>query len=65
MRYEIRLEGLLDDGWTDWFDALVREGEGVTLLVCSVSDQAALFGILRKVRDLGVPLLSVYRVPDS
>jgi hypothetical protein len=63
MRYEIRLEGLLGDEWANWFGdlALVREGEGVTLLICPVADQAALFGILRKVRDLGMPLLSVYR----
>ena len=67
MRYEIRLEGLLGDEWADWFGdlALVREGEGVTLLTCCVADQAALFGILRKVRDLGMPLLSIYRVADQ
>jgi hypothetical protein len=64
MRYEIRIEGLLEDGWADWLGelALVREGEEVTLLTCSVPDQAALFGILRKVRDLGLPLLSVNRI---
>ena len=66
MRYEIRLEGLLGDEWADWFGdlTLVREGGGVTLLICDVADQAALFGVLRKVRDLGIPLLSVNRVPD-
>jgi hypothetical protein len=66
MQYEIRLEGILDHDWACWFGALalVREGEGVTLLICSVPDQTALFGILRKVRDLGMPLLSVYRVPE-
>jgi hypothetical protein len=66
MRYEVRLEGLLGDEWADWFGdhALVREGEGVTLLTCDVADQAALFGILRRVRDLGMPLLSIYRVSD-
>jgi hypothetical protein len=65
MRYEIRLEGLLDDEWADRFGAvaLAHEGDGVTLLTFSVADQAALFGILRKVRDLGMPLLSVSRVP--
>jgi hypothetical protein len=64
MRYEIRLEGLLGDCWADWFGALalVRDGEGVTLLICSVTDQAALFGILKKVRDLGMPLLSLNRM---
>jgi hypothetical protein len=66
MDYEIRLEGELGDEWAAWFDglALVREGEGVTLLICSVADQAALFGLLKKVRDLGLPLLSLYRVAD-
>jgi hypothetical protein len=63
MEYEIRLEGLLGDEWADWFEGivLVREGEGVTLLTCSVPDQAALFGILKRVRDLGMPLLSLHR----
>jgi hypothetical protein len=66
MEYEIRIEGELGDAWADWFEglALVREGEGVTLLTCCVPDQAALFGLLRKVRDLGLPLLSLYRVSD-
>ena len=64
MRYEIRLEGHMDDGWADWFGALalVHEREGVTLLICSVADQAALFGILKKVRDLEMPLLSLHRI---
>ncbi|HUW39930.1 MAG TPA: hypothetical protein VMV90_02900, partial [Rectinemataceae bacterium] len=64
MDYEIRLEGLLGEEWAEWFEssALVREGEGVTLLVCDLADQAALFGLLRKVRDLGLPLLSVHRL---
>jgi hypothetical protein len=67
MDYEIRIEGELGDEWADWFGelALVREGEGVTLLCCSVADQAALFGILRRVRDLGLPLLSVFRIEES
>jgi len=66
MEYEIRLEGELGDEWARRFEglALVREGEGVTLLTCSVADQAALFAILRRVRDLGMPLLSLYRIAD-
>ncbi|HCM27186.1 MAG TPA: hypothetical protein DIC34_11685 [Treponema sp.] len=66
MRYEIRLEGHLGDDWADWFGGLVlvQEGEGTTRLICSVADQAALFGILKKVRDLGMPLLSLVRVHD-
>jgi hypothetical protein len=64
MHYEIRIEGELGAEWADWFEglAIVREGEGVSLLTCSVADQAALFGILKRVRDLGMPLLSVYRI---
>lgn len=64
MDYEIRIEGELGDEWAGWFGdlALVREGEGVTLLSCSVADQAALFAVLRKVRDLGLPLLSLQRI---
>jgi hypothetical protein len=59
--YEIRLKGHLDDRWVDWFDGLTitREDNGETLLTGSVVDQAALHGLLRKVRDLGLPLISV------
>lgn len=66
MRYEIRLEGLLCDEWAKRFGDLtfIREAEAITLLICPVIDQAELFGILRKVRDLGIPLLSVNRVPS-
>jgi hypothetical protein len=64
MRYEIRLKGHLGVEWADQFEALnlVREGGDVTLLICSLADQAALFGILKKVRDLGIPLLSVKQI---
>ena len=64
MHYEIRIEGELGEEWADWFEglAIVREGEGVSLLTCSVADQAALFGILKRVRDLGMPLISIYRI---
>ena len=59
--YEIRIKGHLDDKWADWFDGLTitRADNGETLLTGSVLDQAALHGLLRKVRDLGMPLLSV------
>ena len=62
--YEIRIQGHLDDGWTDWFSGLTLtlEGNGNTLLAGPVVDQAALHGLLRKVRDLGMPLISVIRV---
>jgi hypothetical protein len=60
-RYEIRLEGHLDDRWSVWFgDAVITlEDNGDTLLTGPVADQAALHGLLKKVRDLGLPLLSV------
>lgn len=61
---EIRVKGHLDNRWTDWFDGLTitREENGDTLLAGPVVDQAALHGILRKVRDLGLPLVSVMHV---
>ena len=59
--YELRLEGHLDEHWSTWFDgmALVREDDGTTTLRGSVADQAALHGLLAKVRDLGTTLISV------
>lgn len=65
--YQIRLKGHLDHQWTDWFGglAITLEDNGDTLLTGPVLDQAALHGLLRKVRDLGMPLLSVICVePD-
>lgn len=67
MIYQIRLKGHLAQRWTEWFDGLtVTLGEdGNTLLTGPVVDQAALHGLLKKVRDLGLPLLSVNFVdPD-
>jgi hypothetical protein len=59
--YEIRLKGHLDDRWADWFEGLTitLEEDGTTLLTGPVVDQAALHGLLKRVRDLGIPLLSV------
>ena len=64
MIYQIRLKGHLGGQWTDWFEGLTitLEDNGDTLLTGPVADQAALFGLLRKVRDLGMPLLSVMEV---
>jgi hypothetical protein len=65
--YEIRIKGHLDDKWAAWFEGLTltREDNGETLLTGPVGDQAALHGLLRKVRDGGMPLVSVMRVkPD-
>jgi hypothetical protein len=62
--YQIRVNGHLGPQWMDWFDGLTitREENGDTLLTGPVIDQAALHGILKKVRDLGMPLLSVNSV---
>ena len=60
-RYHIKIKGHLQPCWQDWFDGLtiIQVDDGNTLLTGSVADQAALFGLLRKVRDLGMPLVSV------
>jgi len=62
--YEIRLKGHLDQRWADWFEGLTirLEENGETRLIGSVVDQAALHGLLKKVRDLGMELLSVNRI---
>lgn len=62
--YQIRIEGHLGSQWTDWFDGLsvTHEADGKTLLSGPVPDQPALNGLLRKVRDLGMPLVSVNQV---
>ena len=62
--YEIRLKGQLDERWAEWFDGLTitLEDNGDTLLTGPVIDQAALHGVLKKVRDLGIPLVSVCNV---
>ncbi len=65
--YEIRVKGYLDGRWVDWFEGLTitLEDNGDTLLTGPVVDQAALHGLLKRVRDFGIPLLSVNRVQPS
>ena len=66
--YQIRIEGHLGDQWTDWFEGFTinLEDNSEMLLTGPVVDQSALFGLLKKVRDLGMPLISVNRVkPDQ
>lgn len=64
MIYQIRIKGQLSSRWMNWFEGLTikLEDDGDTLLTGTVIDQAALHGILKKVRDLGMPLLSVNSV---
>jgi len=64
--YQIRLKGHLSAVWKDWFDELTitLEDNGETLLTGPVVDQAALHGLLKRVRDLGMPLLSVNPLPE-
>ena len=62
--YEIRLQGHLDSRWAAWFDglSLTHESDGTTVIHGSVVDQAALHGLLGKVRDLGLPLIAVTQI---
>jgi hypothetical protein len=63
-RYEVRVDGVLDDRWSDWFDGLRIEHQGgQTLLSGVVADQPALHGILDKVRDMGLSIMAVRRLP--
>ena len=62
--YEIRITGHLPGRWVEWFGAaaIELEEDGTTRLTCAAIDQAALYGLLKKVRDLGLPLVSVNRI---
>ncbi len=64
--YRIRVRGHLDDRWSEWFEGLVihLQEDGTTVLVGPVVDQAALHGVIIRIRDLGLPLLSVSRVVE-
>ena len=62
--YEIRLKGHLPNRWAEWFGdvSINLDDDGTTRLTCPVIDQAALYGLLKKVRSLGLPLISVNRI---
>ncbi len=64
---EIRVQGRLDQRWSTWFDGLTisYQAEDITVLSGTLADEAALHGILIKVRDRALPLLAVSRVPES
>jgi hypothetical protein len=67
MQYEIRVDGHLGTRWAAWFDglAITNEGDGTTVLRGRVADQAALHGLLQKLRDVGIPLISLRQVPSD
>ena len=67
MVYQIRIKGHLGQQWTEWFEGMTitLEEDGDTLITGRVVDQAALHGLLKKVRDLGMPLISVDPVKPS
>jgi hypothetical protein len=64
VRYELRVEGILDEHWSAWFDGMqiASQPDGVTIIAGPVTDEAALHGLIAKVRDLGLPLISVRRL---
>ena len=65
--YEIRVKGRLDQRWSSWFDGLTLsyDGDDITVLRGTLVDEAALHGVLIKVRDLALPLLAVSRIQNS
>jgi hypothetical protein len=65
--HEVRVEGHLDDRWAQWVEGLTlaRESDGTTTLTVPLADQAALHGLLNRIRDLNVPIVSVRRVRDD
>jgi hypothetical protein len=67
LRYEIRLKGHLDSRWAAWFDGLTltNENDGTTAIRGPVVDQAALHGLLQRLRDVGLPLISVTQLDPN
>ena len=66
-QYEIRVKGHLGSRWATWFDglSLVNEDDGTTVIRGEVADQAALHGLLHKLRDIGIPLVSLSQLPTD
>jgi hypothetical protein len=66
-QYEIRIEGHLSGSWSDWFEGMRihHDESGQTVLSGPLADQAALHGVLMRIRDLGLPLMTVRRLEDS
>jgi hypothetical protein len=66
-QYEIRVQGRLGSRWSAWFDGLTltTEDDGVTVITGPVVDQSALHGLLQKLRDVGIPLLSLTQLPTA
>lgn len=64
--YQIRVRGPIDAHWSDWFDgmAIAHDASGDALLSGPLADQAALYGVLHRIRNLGLVLLAVARLPD-
>jgi hypothetical protein len=63
--YQIKIKGLLDEKWSDWFDGFTITPQEETILVGPVSDQGALHGLLAKIRDLGLTLISVEQIDEQ
>ena len=65
--YRFRVKGHLNDRWSDWLGGLAvhLQEDGTTVLIGPVVDQAALHGVIAQIRDLGLPLLSVWRVVEA
>ena len=67
VRYQIQVRGTLDPHWSGWFDgmAIASDANGDTMLIGALPDQAALYGVLHRIRDLGLVLLAVGRLPEQ
>lgn len=67
LNYKIRIKGHLNQDWEGWFDnvTIKQTDDGETIITCTVKDQSALHGLLRRIRDLGIPLISIVRINPS